>query len=331
MSNPLVAEKEGPSAFAGAGLAGDIANLTSDNDAWDYSIDGVSTGLDAIGAAMDPFGAIASAGVGWLLQHVSFLREPIDKLTGDAAGIQALSETWSNIAKELNEAAQQYSTALNSTSSWSGDAADHYRTAAKELIAAWEATAEHSQHASEGMLAAGIIVGTERGIIYDMLSTFIGRVIVEAFVALASSWFTFGSSLAVFVASVDIDASIQAERFSLRIGALMKKIAQFAQKFTKMGSKAETLAKDLETSGNRIRQVAGRSKGLKKGWKTNSDHWYAGTTRSSLINASHRLENSPLNNVHEVTDNPVVRTGTEAGKNVEEHHKSTEHESGDGG
>ncbi|MGH8961719.1 MAG: WXG100 family type VII secretion target [Jatrophihabitantaceae bacterium] len=324
MGNSLVAETEGPQASAGLGLAGDVMNLTSDNDAWDYSVDGVSAGLDALGMVFDPFGAIASAGVGWLLQHVDFLREPIDKLTGDTAAIEALTQTWANIAKALNDDAQSYTSAVRSTEHWTGQAADDYRKAADELVQVLSATANHCEHASEGITAAGIIVGTERAIIYDMLSTFLGRVIVEALVALASSWFSFGSSIAVFVASVDIDASIQAERFSLRIGAVMKRIAKFAQKFTQMGSKAEKLAKDLDKAGNRLRQLAGRSKGLKKGWKTNAPRWSHSPPVSKLINASHNLDHSPLNNVHDVAENKFVKGGTEAGKGADEHHKANE-------
>jgi hypothetical protein len=324
MGNSLVAEAEGPGASAGLGLAGDIMNLTSDNDPWDCTVDGVRAGLDALGMAFDPFGAIASAGVGWLLQHVDFLREPIDKLTGDTAAIEALTQTWANIAKALSEDAENYADAVKATDHWTGKAADDYRKAADDLLQVLVATANHSQHASEGIMAAGIIVGTERAIIYDMLSTFIGRVIVEALVALASSWFSFGSSIAVFVAAVDIDASIQAERIGLRVGAVMKKIAKFGQKFTKMGSKAEKLAKDVEKAGNRLRQLSGRSKGLKRGWKTNAPGWSHSAPVSKLINASHGLEHSPLNNVHDVAENPVVKGGVEGGKAADEHHKANE-------
>jgi hypothetical protein len=324
MANPLVAETEAPSATAGSGLVGDIASLTADNDPWDYTIDGVSTALDAIGVAFDPFGAIASAGVGWLLQHVDFLREPIDQLTGDAAAITAVSETWSNIAKSLDQSAADYVTALKSTEHWTGQAADDYRRAAEDLRAVLEATANHALHASDGIMAAGILVGTERAIIYDTISTFIGRVVVEALIALASSWFTFGASIAAFVAAVDIDAAIQGERVALRVGALMKKIGTFGQRFDKMGNRAKTLAQDLDRAGGRLRMKAGGSKGraiIQRNRFLARPHNPAIT---KLTDASHRLEHSPLNNVHDVTENPAFKQGKEAVKSGDEQHKARE-------
>src|SRR6266487_2288944 len=132
MGNPLVAEAEGPKGTDGAGLVGDIASLTQDHDAWDHTVDGVSAGLDTLGMAMDPFGAIASAGVGWLLQHVEFLREPIDMVTGDPAQITAIYTTWQNIAERLNESAKEYADSVNHVSAWNGHAADDYRRAAQD-------------------------------------------------------------------------------------------------------------------------------------------------------------------------------------------------------
>ena len=40
--------------------------------------------LDSLDAAMDPLGALGSAGVGWLIEHVEFLHEPLDWLAGES-------------------------------------------------------------------------------------------------------------------------------------------------------------------------------------------------------------------------------------------------------
>lgn len=319
-SNPLVSEPEGPSATAGTGLIGDITNLTADNDPWDYAVDGVSTAIDAIAMAFDPFGAIAAAGVGWLLQHVSFLREPLDKLTGDADSINALSVTWSNIAERLNQEASDYASAVRTTEHWTGTAAEAYRRAAEDLRAVLEATADHALHASEGIMAAGILVGTERALIYDAISTFIGRLVVEALVALASSWCTFGASIAAFVAAVNIDAAIQAERVALRIGALMKRVGRFGQRFDGMGTRATTLARDLERAGGRIRMQAGGAKGrtiIQANRVADSGH-------NPVVNVARGLPHSPLSNIHDVTENPAVKTGTEAAEAADDRHRAGE-------
>lgn len=323
-TSPLVVAPTGPAPLAGAGLASDIANLCADNDPWDYTIDGISTALDAIGMAFDPFGAIASAGVGWLLQHVDFLREPLDKLTGDAAAITAVSLTWSNIAERLDHDAQDYVQAVKSTERWTGEAAEDYRKAADDLRAVLEATASHAMHASNGIMAAGILVATERGIIYGMISDFIGRVVVEALVALASSWCTFGASIAAFVTVVDIDAAIQAETVALRVGKLMKAIGKFGQKFGKMGTRAQALAKNLDRAGGRIRMSAGGAKGraIIQGNRLARNATNPAVTR--LTDAARRLREGPLKNVYDVASNQAFNQARGAVTSADRQHKARE-------
>lgn len=323
-SNSLVVAAKGPSPVAGLGLVGDINNLTKDHDPWDYTIDGVSTALDTIGTVLDPFGAIAGAGIGWLLQHVDFLREPLDKLTGDAAAITGMTSTWENVADRLHQSAEAYQTAVKSTEHWSGEAAEHYRAAAQDLIAALWAVGDHAQHAAEGMTAAGVIVGTERAIIYDLISGFVGRAIVEGLAALAASWFTFGGSIAVFVAAVDIDAAIQYEEASLKVGALMRRIAAIAHKFDAMSSRAKVLANDLHRAGGGIRMKAGGQKGLKtigKNRFVKGDH---GAAVNHLVDASTALRNGPLGTLNKtVGELPANLVRSSVGA-ADRHHKAEE-------
>ncbi len=326
MANPLVAEAEGPGRTDGAGLVGDIDSLTQDHDGWDYTVDGVSLALDTLGMAMDPFGAIASAGVGWLLQHVDFLREPIDMVTGDPHQITAIYSTWQNIAERLHESAKEYADSVNHVSAWNGHAADNYRQAAKDYAAALDATGDHADHAAEGIMCAGILVGTERGLIYDALSGFIGRLVIEAIAALASSWCTFGASIGAFLVAADLDATIQAENFALRIGKLMKSMGKFAQKFARMSERAEKLGKDIARAGGKLRQVAGRNKGL----KTIAHNRYRppNVAVTKFLRGEHSLHESLLGNFHEVTESLPFGAGKEGVGQTDEAHKNAEDSGG---
>ncbi|HYU03738.1 MAG TPA: PPE domain-containing protein [Jatrophihabitantaceae bacterium] len=325
MGNPLVAEAEGPKGTDGAGLVGDIASLTQDHDAWDYTVDGVSAGLDTLGMVMDPFGAIASAGVGWLLQHVEFLREPIDKLTGDPSQITAIETTWHNIAERLHECAADYANSVQNVSAWNGHAADDYRHAANDYIDVLNATGDHADHAAEGIMCAGILVGTERGLVYDALSGFIGRLVIEAIAALASSWCTFGASIGAFLVAADLDATIQAESFALRIGKLMQALGKFAQKFGRMSQRAEELGRDIARAGGKLRQVAGRNKGL----KTIAHNRYRppNSAVEKFLHGEHGLHHSLLGNVHEATEDWRAKPVKETVKQIDEAHKHAEEES----
>ena len=60
-------------------------------DAADKAALGAAIGLGVVASAVDtvkfvlnPLGSLISAGLGWLIKHVSFLREPLDMLMGEA-------------------------------------------------------------------------------------------------------------------------------------------------------------------------------------------------------------------------------------------------------
>jgi hypothetical protein len=101
--NPLVATSEAPTGLtsnmgsssnewdnlnaqsAGGGILSDVASTITDarNGDWlNLGVDVATDALDLLGVAMDPLGSLASAGVGWLIEHISFLKEGLDKLAG---------------------------------------------------------------------------------------------------------------------------------------------------------------------------------------------------------------------------------------------------------
>jgi hypothetical protein len=317
MANPLVAQPEGPSATAGAGLLSDIANLAGDHSPIDFSLDGVATGLDALSMTLDPFGSIASAGVGWLLNHVEFLREPIDNLAGDPAAIQAASQTWSNVANELEAAAQQYQSAVVGISGWTGSAADDYRAAASDYITLLQALSGDCGSTANGIEIAGVLVATERALIYDAISGFVGRCVVEAIAALAASWFTFGSSIAAFLALVDVDASIQAEKIALEIGNLTKQVGTVVKKLDGISQRFDELGTAISRAGGKLNMRAG---GL-KGRKTIGKNRFVRSNPDGAINTINRFEtsqtHSTLGQVKKVAGSGAVKYPLTVAKQTE--------------
>ena len=71
-------------------------------------------GLDVLGAVMDPVGALATAGIGWLIEHLSFLREPLDWLAGNGDKIKAAVTTWNQVAADLHNIGEQQDKAVKS-------------------------------------------------------------------------------------------------------------------------------------------------------------------------------------------------------------------------
>ncbi|WP_203826492.1 PPE domain-containing protein [Actinoplanes palleronii] len=266
--NPLIAAPqsvfEGTQWFAGAGGidsgVGIFKDLVLDHDfsALTVGVDSLAFGLDVLSAVLNPFGELVKAGVGWVLEHVAFLREPLELLTGDHRAILAVSQTWDKIGKKLTETAGQYEHAMSTVAGWTGDAAQSYRAAAAEYIQGLRALAGHADSTSQGVAIAGVVVATERAIIFDIISSFVSRVITEALIAAASSVVTLGGSVAAFLTSVSVDATLLATRLAKRLAKLLTVIKRFAKKFDELSAASKNVSKALEGKSQSIHNWADR-------------------------------------------------------------------------
>jgi len=87
----LIAPEAETKAYEGAGIieaACALGDSVQQGDWFGATANGAVVGLGALGAVMDPFQAIFAAGVGWLMEHVDCLREPLDWLCGDPKEIE---------------------------------------------------------------------------------------------------------------------------------------------------------------------------------------------------------------------------------------------------
>ncbi|RSM87895.1 PPE domain-containing protein [Kibdelosporangium aridum] len=266
----LVAKPTAQTGFEGSGGVESVTNLVKDlgNDSnWqELAIDGALVGLDALSMVMNPLGELVKAGVGWLMEHLDFIREPLEVLTGDPGQINAIAQTWQNIGKRLVDATNEYQAAMALTEGWRGDSATKYRELAQSYIDSLGHIAKQAQDAASGVKIAGVVVATTRAIIFDMIATFISNVITRALLALASSWFTFGASVGAFIASVVADAVQLAAKLQKRVGKLLQAIQQFVAKYRVLGDKSADAAKALGRKSTELGREA--NKAIKQTTKT---------------------------------------------------------------
>lgn len=302
--NPLVAQAEtGTTATAGSGLFDDVATTVKDFSGEDWAqagMDVATDGLDLLGAAMDPLGTLAGTGVGFLIEHISFLREGLDKLAGNPQAVTAKAVTWQNIAKQLTNVAESYEQSagkLGQTYTDGGGAAA-YQATAKGYAESLRGAAGHAESASTAMQVGAALVGTERGLIRDMISSFVGALILKGLAALATSWCSFGGTVAAFIADSVLEGAALAEKISSRIAKIVEKLETLAQSagkskaiieaaangLKKVGKAADTLADkglnaavkldskatELKTAGQEARTVSATDK--VEGWKDDVPH-----------------------------------------------------------
>ncbi|MFC0432483.1 hypothetical protein [Kutzneria buriramensis] len=259
------------SGFDGSGIFSDVANTAKDvagGDALGMAMDGAASALDTLGFVEDPLGSLLSAGIGWLIEHVEFLRKPLDLLAGNPGEIAAQAATWTNIGAEMKKIGEDYLKSIESDiPQWKSGAAESYRAKGKELAEALSAFSEAADGAAGGITLGGVLVGTERGIIRDLVSTFIGKMIERAIIALAASWCTFGGTIAAFIADAVAEGSIVAGKCASRISKVLNDLAQLANKFGKLGHAIESLALKMKSFAKDAGQLAGKVKAAKPAWK----------------------------------------------------------------
>ncbi|HEY2057166.1 MAG TPA: hypothetical protein VGH57_02240 [Amycolatopsis sp.] len=279
--NPLVAKSESPTGFttnmgsapkemdnlnaqtSGAGILNDVASTITDarNGDWlNFGVDVATDGLDLLGAAMDPLGTLASAGVGWLIEHISFLKEGLDQLAGNPEAVTAKATTWENVSKQLEQSAGQYEQAAAKVApDFQGQGGQAYQDTAKGYAATLRGASGQAHAASIGMNVAAALVGTERGLIRDMISSFVGELIIKGLAALAASWCTFGGTIAAFIADTVVEGGILAEKIGTRIAKVVEQLEKLAKSAGKSKAAIEDAANALKKLGKAADKVTDKS------------------------------------------------------------------------
>jgi hypothetical protein len=230
MTGSLVVEPQDEDAeplnWEGAGAASSWADLndavSADQvDPFEVTFAAAAAGLDTLGAVLNPLDALFEAGVGWLIEHVWFLHEPLDALAGDPTQITAQAQTWHNVAAELGQLAADYRVETGALPAWDGAAAEAYRETVRGFTAALDRTAADAERLSGLILVTGAGVGTVRALIRDTIAKFLGAVLQDALAALAFAVVTAGGSVGTLILTVVVRAIDVADNIARRVSDLL--------------------------------------------------------------------------------------------------------------
>ncbi|MEJ2856485.1 MULTISPECIES: WXG100 family type VII secretion target [unclassified Saccharothrix] len=294
-----------PDNFAGAGPAESVVQLADslkragEGDFAEIGMNFAAAGLDVLSAAIDPLGTLATAGIGWLIEHISFLREPLDWLAGNSDKIKAAVATWNKAALELDRIAQdQHNAVETQVSGWEQGAADRFRASQGRLVGETLAMSRACVGVAEQVATAGTITAAVRGMIRDLIAMFIWEVIRNAVIALASSWVSFGSSLAAFAAWTVGRAAVLLGKITKQLAKLMRLVMRIAGRLKGLFAKVGDMLKGLARFGKGGRGAGGvtraadapaapRFQGLDDAAKRMED-W--GNSRPSLADAGNKAK-----------------------------------------
>ncbi|HEX4225362.1 MAG TPA: WXG100 family type VII secretion target [Pseudonocardiaceae bacterium] len=211
----------------------------------EVGVTGASAVLDTVAFALDPLAKLISAGLGWLIEHVEFLRWPLDQIAGNPDAIQDLANQLHTIGQNLRNSANDLDSALKTDiTNWQGQAADQFNSA-------MNGHKTHVDDAGHSVDTVGYVVETTmaliaavRSLFRDIITTVLGDIIATMLVALAAAVFTFGASIAVGVTKCVIEGTVQVASMMAKlakVGDLAARTASRIGQLTKM-TKGETQA-----------------------------------------------------------------------------------------
>ncbi|MEC3976154.1 hypothetical protein [Amycolatopsis sp. H20-H5] len=215
---------------------------------------GVAIGLGAVASVVDtvklvlnPLGSLISAGLGWLIEHVSFLREPLDMLMGDPDQIQLLSQEVHTIAASIRKIGEDQTASLTGDiAAWHGDAADAFTARMKELSADLDSKAHGTDVVGYLIQTNMAIIAAVRGLFRDLVTTVLGDIISTMLIALATAPFTFGASLVAGVTWCVTQATLTATSMASKLAAV---IAQATRSAGRLGDLVKLLKTRPGASG----------------------------------------------------------------------------------
>lgn len=190
--NPLVAgEADRPMSTEGAGAVDsavkwaqsvdDLANdMTLDN--WlDMALTSGVLTLDAVATYSDPIGSLFSAGIGFVLEHLSPLNDWFDELAGDPDEVAAFAQTWRNVQTEVGLVRVHFGDASRvRLEEMTGDGVAAYRTRSNDLKDKLAAISSSAGGTAASFDTLGQLVDVTHDLVRDALSDIVGSLISYA-------------------------------------------------------------------------------------------------------------------------------------------------------
>lgn len=227
------------------GLADDIVKAVQGDSALGEASAAIAmdVGMMAAGALMaikDPFYALADVGLTMVLELVQPLDDLLEMVSGDPQEMERLQRVWGQVQTALEALSDEAREAVDTKiPGWSGDAAEAARGHLSALQASIWAMAQEAHGIQELLGWAKVVAEAIYAVIKSILSELVAWLIMRGLVALASSAWSFGASIAQFMLEGAIRAqqavSRAIEKFQQAAGIFSKLVGLLAKWFNGAG------------------------------------------------------------------------------------------------
>lgn len=177
--------------------------------------------------------APAGAALAIVRPIVEFLSNPLDQVTGDPEGLRAKAEAWRQAATEVEGLITVEGDArAKLLAAWEGDAAKAFDTEIGELAQSLAQVVEHFNGTAEMLEQTAVGAEQAEELVVQIVKELIAWLICTIIVALASSWITFGASIAAGTAAGWAESAVAAGRCAT-VAQKLAKLLRAAQAFLK--------------------------------------------------------------------------------------------------
>ncbi|TQM84903.1 hypothetical protein FHX81_7367 [Saccharothrix saharensis] len=193
----------------------------------------------------DPFASLRGV-AGWAVDHVAFLREPIDRLENDPGSVQATVDALRAAAERMRELARGQREVLARPEGWTGTAADAYRASMDKLGEELGSLAEAVAVKGVVVENTGAMVQALREAVLHTVGQYSDSLVPGAIQAYVFAPVTFGASIAVFLGSV---------------------VGSATQLGSSIAAKVDDLNAALTRQVDRVKQLDGISDDIGREWE----------------------------------------------------------------
>jgi hypothetical protein len=285
----LVAAERPTKVYEGTGIFESVSGVVDsgfNRDAFGVGGNFLAAGLSAIGAVMDPLQVVFAAGVGWLMEHVAVLREPLDKLMGDPKAIEAHAQSWRNIERRIYDATDLFADEVNRATAvaWTAASADAYRKLARDHAESVQAMGKLADGMGRATTVLGATVGVARNTVRDIVAEVVGACISKAVQAVS----------VVLIPKVVGEIAALVSTASLKIFTAVRELIKKIRTISTVVGEMQTMMNKIGRAGrNVVRLDAHRVEAVGtagQGWRGTVDAY-------RLLSQGHVRAHGPVNQV----------------------------------
>jgi uncharacterized protein YukE len=187
------------------------------------------TSVDTLDAELRPLARLDDAGLGFVVEHVRFLEDPLDALRGNPGSVSVEGTFWRYCVADVTNLQQQLAASITVLEGgYEGAAATGFGDAATGIGRALaELRAVASQLNQRINVVADLVTHT-RSVLGQWVEGYVDNLITEFTAARAASPITQGGSVATAIASAVADAAELGDKMARAMSAMLERLDEHA-------------------------------------------------------------------------------------------------------